>query len=326
MVYRITMPIYFHFRNTKAGRTLPLVPRYSSIPQKWVEYDRIIGILSYCHLYCNVVHQTIKKCNLIVLYNVCLPMLVLYHTKQQEVAHMKNTYFKKVAVACVATFAFIGVHNPTVEAITEYQVVNVDSLTELGQAYAYGPIMYEMKQENSEFDDEKEFIPYKPDLFEKQSEEKKVDAAVTTEQETSEPEVVNPETEQDPETPAVSISNEEKDLFARLVEAEAKGESYEGKVAVATVVLNRVDSPEFPNTISGVINEVVGDAYAFSPVQNGEINNQASDESIRAVEEALTRQDRLNDSVYFYNPDIATDTWITTREVVKTVGNHVFAK
>jgi N-acetylmuramoyl-L-alanine amidase len=250
-------------------------------------------------------------------------MLVLYHTKQQEVAHMKKTYFKKVAVACVATIAFIGIHNPTVEAITEYQVVNVDSLAEIGQAYAYGPIMYEMNQENNEFDEEKEFIPYKPDLLEKQSQETKVDETAITEPQASEPEMVAPP---EPATPAVSISNEEKDLFARLVEAEAKGESYEGKVAVATVVLNRVDSSEFPNTISGVINEVVGDAYAFSPVQNGKINDPASDESIQAVEEALTRQDRLNDCIYFYNPEIATDTWITTREVVKTVGNHVFAK
>ncbi|MDQ0247064.1 spore germination cell wall hydrolase CwlJ-like protein [Bacillus fengqiuensis] len=126
--------------------------------------------------------------------------------------------------------------------------------------------------------------------------------------------------------PAISISAEEKDLFARLVEAEAKGESYEGKLAVATVVLNRVDSPEFPDTITGVIKQVVGKSYAFSPVQNGEINKPASDEAKRAVEEALTRKDRLNDCIYFYNPDIATDDWIRSREVVKTIGNHVFAK
>lgn len=140
----------------------------------------------------------------------------------------------------------------------------------------------------------------------------------------SEPEIETPEEE--PEQPAFSISDQEKDLFARLVEAEAKGESYEGKVAVATVVLNRVESPDFPNTVTNVINEVVGKAYAFSPVQNGEINKPASDDSIRAVEEALTRTDRLNDSVYFYNPEIATDNWIRTRSVVKTIGNHVFAK
>jgi N-acetylmuramoyl-L-alanine amidase len=237
---------------------------------------------------------------------------------------MKNTYFKKVAVACVATFAFIGIHNSTVEAITQYQIVNVDSLAEIGQAY--GPIMDEMEQENNQYDDKKEFILNKPDLVEEQSPEMEVEVPADTEPQAAEPEMVTQEAAPEPAPPAVSISNEEKDLFARLVEAEAKGESYEGKVAVATVVLNRVDSPEFPNTVTEVINEVVGTAYAFSPVQNGEINNPASDEAIRAVEEALTRQDRLNDSVYFYNPEIATDSWITTREVVKTVGNHVFAK
>ncbi|MFJ5760971.1 cell wall hydrolase [Neobacillus sp. NPDC093182] len=237
---------------------------------------------------------------------------------------MKNTYFKKVAVACVATFAFIGLHNTTVEAITQYQIVNVDSLADIGQAY--GPIMYEMKQENNQYDDEKEFILNKPDLAAEKSAETEVEVAAASESQAEESETVTPEPAAEPAPPAVTISNEEKDLFARLVEAEAKGESYEGKVAVATVVLNRVDSPEFPNTVTEVINEVVGDAYAFSPVQNGEINNPASDEAIRAVEEALTRQDRLNDSVYFYNPEIATDSWIRTREVVKTVGNHVFAK
>ena len=247
-------------------------------------------------------------------------MLVLYQTKQQEVAHMKNTYFKKVAVACVATFAFIGIHNSTVEAITQYEVVNVESLVDIGQAY--GPIMNELNQENNQYDDEKEFIPNKPDIKEEPTAETKVAGTTISEPQPPEPEIAPAE----PAAPAVTISNEEKDLFARLVEAEAKGESYEGKVAVATVVLNRVDSPEFPDTVTGVINEVVGDAYAFSPVQIGEINKSASDEAIRAVEEALTRQDRLNDCIYFYNPEIATDSWIRTREVVKTVGNHVFAR
>ncbi|MDR7079218.1 N-acetylmuramoyl-L-alanine amidase [Neobacillus niacini] len=220
---------------------------------------------------------------------------------------MKNTYMKKVAVACVATFAFIGLHNTTVEAITHYEVVKVDSLSEMNS-----------------YNDEKEYIPYKPEVLAQEATEPTVEETPISEPQSAEPVIETPEKEV--AAPAVSISNVEKDLFARLVEAEAKGESYEGKVAVATVVLNRVDSPEFPNSITGVINEVVGKAYAFSPVQNGEINKPASDEAIKAVEEALTRQDRLNDSIYFYNPEIATDTWITTREVVKTIGNHVFAK
>lgn len=132
--------------------------------------------------------------------------------------------------------------------------------------------------------------------------------------------------EEVPAEPTAAISQQEKDLFARLVEAEAKGEPYEGKVAVATVVLNRVESPEFPDSVTEVIKEKTGKAYAFSPVQNGEINKPASEESIKAVEEALNREDTLNNSIYFYNPEIATDNWIRSRQAVETIGNHVFAK
>jgi N-acetylmuramoyl-L-alanine amidase len=235
---------------------------------------------------------------------------------------MKNTYFKKVTVACVATFAFIGLQNTTVEAITEYQVVKVDSLTTVGQPQDL--ILKEVQQAINSYDERKEYIPYKPNSnsleIAKQAEEE------TPSLDTQPAEPVIEASEQEAVAPALSISNEEKDLLARLVDAEAKGETFDGKVAVATVVLNRVDSPEFPNSVSGVINEVVGGTYAFSPVQNGEIKKPASNETVQAVEEALTRQDRLNDSIYFYNPEIATDKWITTREVVKTIGNHVFAK
>ncbi|EKN62715.1 spore cortex-lytic enzyme [Neobacillus bataviensis LMG 21833] len=225
---------------------------------------------------------------------------------------MKNTHMKKLVVACVATFAFICLQNNTVEAITENQAVKENNLLELGQQY--GLTTEKINLENNRHDDgiyieELSPNPDKPQMEGIQS---------------SNPEMEKPE--KAPEEPAVSISNEEKDLFARLVEAEAKGESNDGKVAVATVVLNRVDSPHFPNTITDVIKQEVGNTYAFSPVQNGEINKPASDESKQAVEEALTRNDRLNDSIYFYNPEIATDDWIRTREVVKTIGDHVFAK
>ena len=70
---------------------------------------------------------------------------------------------------------------------------------------------------------------------------------------------------------------------------------------------------------------MVGKAYAFTPVQNGEINKPASEESKQAVDEALKRTDRLNEAIYFYNPEIATDNWIRTRQIVETIGNHVFA-
>ncbi|MGM0835187.1 MAG: cell wall hydrolase [Bacillota bacterium] len=124
-----------------------------------------------------------------------------------------------------------------------------------------------------------------------------------------------------------AVSEEEKDLLARLVHAESKGEPYEGKVAVATVVLNRVDSDIFPDTISEVVTETSpGEVYQFSPVKNGEINKKADEEAIKAVEEAIAFRGDGNNSLYFFNPDKTSDEWIRTRTVTKTIGNHVFAQ
>ncbi|WP_144645425.1 cell wall hydrolase [Priestia megaterium] len=208
---------------------------------------------------------------------------------------MKHSYMKSMVVACLATLSFIG-FNATATAATNYKVVKGDMIY-IGETLA---------------------IPSKT----------KVLAAETTEPSTAAPaNTAKPEAKPaEQETPAVSISASEKDLLARLVEAEAKGESYEGKVGVATVVLNRVDSPKFPDTVTGVIKQVVGKAYAFSPVQNGSINKPASEDSKKAVEQALTRKDRLDDSIYFYNPKTATDNWIRSRAVIKTIDHHVFAK
>jgi N-acetylmuramoyl-L-alanine amidase len=114
--------------------------------------------------------------------------------------------------------------------------------------------------------------------------------------------------------------------LARLVHAEAKGEPYAGKVAVATVVLNRVDHPDFPNTVKDVIYEVSGGSYAFTPVQNGTINKPADAESYRAVNEALAFRGLGNGSLYFYNPDKISSSWVLSRNVTLTIGNHVFAK
>ncbi|WP_082234500.1 cell wall hydrolase [Halobacillus massiliensis] len=118
------------------------------------------------------------------------------------------------------------------------------------------------------------------------------------------------------------VSEYEKDLLARLVEAEAQGENYSGKVAVATVVLNRVDSDIFPDTIHNVIN----DGIQFSPVLNGSINNPASEESKRAVNEALAYQGLDNGSLFFYNPDKAQSDYLESKEVITVIGNHVFMK
>jgi N-acetylmuramoyl-L-alanine amidase len=123
-----------------------------------------------------------------------------------------------------------------------------------------------------------------------------------------------------------TISAAERNLLARLVSAEAKGESYAGKVAVATVVLNRVNHPDFPNTVKNVIYQIDGGHYAFTPVQNGTIHGAADAESIRAVNEALAFRGQGNGSLYFYNPKTSTSQWIFSREVTVRIGNHTFAK
>ena len=122
------------------------------------------------------------------------------------------------------------------------------------------------------------------------------------------------------------ISAADKDLMARLVSAEAKGESYAGKVAVATVVLNRLSHPDFPNTVREVIYQVESGHYAFTPVQNGTINQAADADSKKAVNEALAFRGQGKGSVYFYNPITSTSKWIFSREVTTTIGNHRFAK
>lgn len=122
------------------------------------------------------------------------------------------------------------------------------------------------------------------------------------------------------------ISKEDLDLLARLVHAEAKGESYAGKVAVVTVVLNRVDHKDFPDTIKEVIYQKVSGHYAFSPVGNGQIYNTPNAEDFRAVKEALAFRGQGSGSVFFYNPAKITSKWVLSREVTVTIGNHVFAK
>jgi N-acetylmuramoyl-L-alanine amidase len=118
------------------------------------------------------------------------------------------------------------------------------------------------------------------------------------------------------------VSAEEKDLLARIIHAEAKGESYTGKLEVGHVVLNRVDDDEFPDTIAGVIHH----PGQFQPVTNGAIYEEAGEESVRAAEEVLASWGNNDGALYFYNPHTSTDTWIFSRETIKEIGNHVFAR
>ncbi|GAA0341861.1 cell wall hydrolase [Bacillus carboniphilus] len=127
---------------------------------------------------------------------------------------------------------------------------------------------------------------------------------------------------EDKEDPVYKLSKEEKKLLARLVHAEAKGEPFEGKVAVATVVINRVEDEKFPDTLK----EVIYQKNAFQPVQNGSINEPADKEAKEAVKEALDEYEKANEDVlYFYNPDTATSDWIFDRKVIEKIGRHAFA-
>ncbi len=116
-------------------------------------------------------------------------------------------------------------------------------------------------------------------------------------------------------------SSSDVQLLSRLIYAEARGEPYTGQVAVGAVVLNRVKSSSFPNTISGVIYQ----PYAFTCVSDGQINYTPNATSLQAAKDAMNGWDPTYGSLYYYNPKIATSKWIFSRQTVVTIGNHVFA-
>ena len=122
-------------------------------------------------------------------------------------------------------------------------------------------------------------------------------------------------------TASATILSADHRLLARLVYAEARGETYKGQVAVAAVVLNRVRSSSFPNTISGVIYQT----NAFSCVSNGSINNTPDSSCIRAARDAMNGWDPTGGCLYYYNPKTASDDWIRSRTVKTVIGNHSFA-
>lgn len=111
-------------------------------------------------------------------------------------------------------------------------------------------------------------------------------------------------------------------LLARLVHGEARGEPYLGKVAVAAVVLNRTADSRFPKTIAGVIYQ----PGAFDAVYDGQINLEPDQSSINAARDALNGWDPTYGCVYYYNPATATSSWIWSRPIILTIGNHNFAK
>ncbi len=110
-------------------------------------------------------------------------------------------------------------------------------------------------------------------------------------------------------------------LLARTIYAEGRGEPYTGQVAIGAVVLNRVRSSAFPNTISGVVYQ----KHAFTAVSDGQINLTPNDTAMRAAKDAINGWDPTGGAIYYYNPAIATSAWIFDRQTVTVIGKHVFA-
>jgi len=119
-----------------------------------------------------------------------------------------------------------------------------------------------------------------------------------------------------------SSNSSNVNLLARLIYGEARGEPYTGQVAVGAVVMNRVKSSSFPNTISGVIYQ----SGAFDAVRDGQINLSPNSTAIKAAQDAINGWDPSYGAVYYFNPSTATNKWIWSRPMTVTIGSHRFCK
>ncbi|MBQ2661328.1 MAG: spore cortex-lytic enzyme [Clostridia bacterium] len=117
-----------------------------------------------------------------------------------------------------------------------------------------------------------------------------------------------------------SSNNSNLYLLAQLVHGEARGEPYKGQVAVASVVLNRVKSSSFPNSIPGVIYQ----SGAFSVVDDGQINLTPNETAIKAAKDAMNGWDPTNGCLYYYNPRKTTNKWMLSKPVKLVIGSHSF--
>jgi N-acetylmuramoyl-L-alanine amidase len=118
-----------------------------------------------------------------------------------------------------------------------------------------------------------------------------------------------------------SGNNSDLYLLARVVYGEARGEPYKGQVAVAAVILNRVKSSEFPNSISGVVYQ----SGAFDAVADGQVNLTPDETAIKAAKDAMNGWDPTNGCLYYYNPETSTNKWMLSLPVTLSIGRHNFA-
>ncbi|MDR3600975.1 MAG: cell wall hydrolase [Desulfosporosinus sp.] len=117
------------------------------------------------------------------------------------------------------------------------------------------------------------------------------------------------------------VSKEDIELLSRVIYGEARGENFEGQVAVGAVVLNRLKDPRFPKTIRSIIYQ----SGAFTAVEDQQIHLDPDDVACKAAEAALSGVDPTNGAIFYFNPRIATDRWIKSRPVIKRIGNHTFS-
>lgn len=117
-----------------------------------------------------------------------------------------------------------------------------------------------------------------------------------------------------------SSGSSDVNLLARLISAEARGEPYNGQVAVGAVVLNRMEHPSFPNTLSGVVYQ----PGAFSCIDDGQFNEPVADSAYQAARDALNGVDPSGGAIYYFNPSTATNSWIWSRPLIVVIGKHRF--
>jgi N-acetylmuramoyl-L-alanine amidase len=123
----------------------------------------------------------------------------------------------------------------------------------------------------------------------------------------------------------IPYTQKELDLLARLIEAEAGGESYQAKVGVGGAVINRVQSPDWPSTITDVIYQKFGEYYQYTPVKNGMINKPASADSLKAAKEALNGSDPSKGAIFYYD-NSSTNEWIRSKTVTARIDSLIFCK
>lgn len=122
------------------------------------------------------------------------------------------------------------------------------------------------------------------------------------------------------EDSSASTASNDVALLARLISAEARGEPYSGQVAVGAVVLNRIEHPSFPNTMSGVIYQ----SGAFTCMVDGQFDEPVADSAYKAARDAMNGWDPSGGAIYYFNPNTATSSWIWSRPLIVTIGKHRF--